>query len=329
MAGGDASDFRIYNREFFSGMTEVIMQNTNAFNAASNGSILLTDETIPGDFVNESFFKSITTGLISRRDPESISGVTDGKLEQGENSAVKLHRRIGPIANTRSSFLEIGESPEEMSFILGQQFAAALIQEQLNTCLGALNAAISNQSALLSNLVTATTKTISSRGLNSGLRLFGDQANQIVAWVMHSSSYFDLVDQAIADKVFEEAGLVVYGGSPGTLGRPVVISDSSNLIDTTPTPDTYSILGLTPGAIEAVNTQDRYVTAFEVTGQENISIRIQGEYAYNLKMKGYTWDTTNGGKNPTAAAVNTGTNWDKTSTDNKSTAGIVIDHQLL
>ncbi|MGK3393717.1 hypothetical protein, partial [Klebsiella pneumoniae] len=29
---------------------------------------------------------------------------------------------------------------------------------------------------------------------------------------MHSTTYFDIVDQAIDNKIYEEAGVVVYGG---------------------------------------------------------------------------------------------------------------------
>jgi hypothetical protein len=61
-----------------------------------------------------------------------------------------------------------------------------------------------------------------------------------------------------------------------------------------------------------------------VSGLEQISYRLQGEYAYNLGLKGYTWDIANGGANPSAAALATGTNWDQVATDDKDTAGVIL-----
>ena len=62
----------------------------------------------------------------------------------------------------------------------------------------------------------------------------------------------------------------------------------------------------------------------EVTGLEQILIRMQGEYAYNLGLKGFTYDVANGGKNPVASALSTGSNWDVAYTSEKSRAGVVI-----
>jgi len=42
---------------------------------------------------------------------------------------------------------------------------------------------------------------------------------------------------------------------------------------------------------------------------------IQGEYANTVSVTGFTWDTGNGGANPTDVALGTTTNWDKVITD--------------
>ncbi|MGH9339528.1 MAG: major capsid protein, partial [Acidobacteriota bacterium] len=59
----------------------------------------------------------------------------------------------------------------------------------------------------------------------------------------------------------------------------------------------------------------------------NLVMRIQGEYAYNLRLRGFAWDVTNGGANPTDSALGTSTNWDKAATADKSLAGIRIKTQ--
>lgn len=43
---------------------------------------------------------------------------------------------------------------------------------------------------------------------------------------MDSATYFDMVDQAISEKIYEEAGVVIYGGQPGAMGKPVLVADT-------------------------------------------------------------------------------------------------------
>jgi hypothetical protein len=50
---------------------------------------------------------------------------------------------------------------------------------------------------------------------------------------------------------------------------------------------------------------------------------MQVDYSFGLALKGYSWDSVNGGKSPTDAELATGTNWDKVATDIKHTAGVI------
>jgi hypothetical protein len=61
-----------------------------------------------------------------------------------------------------------------------------------------------------------------------------------------------------------------------------------------------------------------------LNGDENIKRTIQSEWSYNLGIKGYAWDKTNGGKSPNDAALATGTNWDRYATSFKDTAGVLL-----
>jgi hypothetical protein len=53
-------------------------------------------------------------------------------------------------------------------------------------------------------------------------------------------------------------------------------------------------------------------------------MRLQGEFAFNVGLKGFQWDVTNGGANPTDSALGTGSNWDLIAADIKDTSGIII-----
>ena len=88
MSIGKGSDFKIYDEQFFGGMTEVLAQNADVFNAASANAIQLVPQEIKGNFERESFFQQISS-LVSRRDLTSVAGVTDIAMTQGEAVDVK------------------------------------------------------------------------------------------------------------------------------------------------------------------------------------------------------------------------------------------------
>jgi len=326
MAKGTYSDFQIYPEQYYGGMYEGIVQNINAFNGASSGALLLQNENVKGHYEYESFvqFKDI----VSRRDISSVGAATDGKLSQEEFISVKLNRRLGPIAQTLDSWKKIDEDPEVMSFILGQMAAQQKTQDYLNTLLLAIEAALDGVTDLEYDATGQSTKTLTHSHLVSGMANMGDQGERIVAWVMHSKPFWDLVGQAISDKITNVADTVIYGGSPGTLGRPVIVTDSSALTDANGSAtDTYNVLGLVGGAGTVKETEPDNVAFDLVTGLDNLVYRYQGEYAYNVGVKGFQWDTSNGGVNPTDTSVGTATNWDKVANSYKDCAGVRIKVQ--
>jgi len=176
----------------------------------------------------------------------------------------------------------------------------------------------------------AASGTITTAALNSGLAKFGDAFSNVKAFLMHSKVFFDLVGYQITPTSQGDniAGVVAQGALPATFGRPIIVSDSDALIvdvGTSSVADvTYHTLGLVSGAVLAEATEEEYMTYAEVTGNENIQARLQGEYAYNVGVKGFQWDVGNGGVNPVDSALGTGSNWDKVATDKKDLAGVCI-----
>jgi hypothetical protein len=78
------------------------------------------------------------------------------------------------------------------------------------------------------------------------------------------------------------------------------------------------------GAVEVENSEEQDIVVQDVTGLENLVVRFQGEYAYNLGVKGFKYDVTNGGANPNATAVALGTNWDTNLGSVKDRAGVCL-----
>ena len=332
------TDVKVYDEQFQGGFIETIMDNVDAFNAASRGALVLDTEDILGHYEKEAFWDERVSGQtgIVRRDTTSTSTVSAIKLTQDEFIGVKLNRRNGPYETTLDTFrkaIAAGMSAEqagrEFSRIIGVQTALALPEEMLTRALAAIEAKLDATSALEHD---ATDGTLATSDLISGLKKFGDAAGQIVLWVMHSSQFYDLLANQVASSESVYAsdvfGAQIYAGMPVTLNRPVLVTDNASLLESAGVStgvDAYSCLGLTArAAVLALSEPPAAVLEGPLTGYQNLTWRWQAEYAYNLKLRGCQWDTANGGANPTNAAVATGTNWDSVAADNKSLPGIII-----
>ena len=321
MAIGKASDFVIYEDQLRGGIVETLATASAVFNKAGNA-IRLGTVSRRGNYHQESFISS-TASLVTRRDTTSVASVTDLALAMAEIISVKLNRKVGPIGQTLDSFRKIQQSANDqtLSFLIGTQIAKAMEVDMMESACRAAVAAIKNQAT---NLYDGTAGTMTASVLNSGNAKMGDASSKIVAYVMHSKPFHDLIGNQITLGNGEQAaGATVYGGLPATLGRPVIVTDCSELM-VDDSPDLYYTLGLTADAVVVENSEEETMYSELVTGLENLVVRLQGEFAYNLGVKGFKWDTQNGGANPTNAYVATGSNWDKVATSYKDLAGVVI-----
>jgi hypothetical protein len=330
MATGLASDVQIYDDQYHSGIVERVAQNITVFNQASQGTIRLLDNRLGGDYNKVGFLKSIAN-VVTRRDTTSVSAATVVKAEETSEIGVKINRKVGPIENTLDSFKKSlmdnaqGDG-EVLSFLIGNYVADEMMADQVNTTLLAVANAIENQAAVKSTI--AASGTMTSAGMIDGLALFGDAAGAIDLWVMHSKAYFDLMKEQVAAKITGISNFNLFEATPVTLNRPVLVVDAPGLAVTTGTGTAavtdYYTLGLTANAAACINSEGETMNNEIVGGLENLVVRMQGEFAYNLQMKGFQWDTTNGGANPTDTALATGTNWDKVATSDKHLAGVLI-----
>lgn len=324
MATGMASDFVIYEEEFYAGMNEVLQQNANVFNDASANAIRLEARKLKGDFESEAFFQELTN-LATRRDTASVAAVADTPMTQAERVAVKLNRKLGPIGQTMDAWRKIGYGTDEFSLRLGEQVGQAVAVDYVNSAILAAATASVNEAGLYLDSKAAT---LNHNELVKGLALFGDKASRIGAFVMHSKVYYDLMGQSITDKITDVAGVTVNRGTVATLGKPVIVTDSVNLVKVDGIGvgvDSYYTLGLVQGGVVVTESEEREIMTDKISGQENIIGRVQGEYAFNLGLKGFAWDKANGGANPTDAALAVATNWDRVATDLKACFGFAAE----
>ena len=316
----------IYPELVRSGMVETLQQNTDAFNAAVNNVIRQVTRSRLGDYNQESFF-GIVSNLVTRRlvdnSPQNPA-VTPSEMPKDEFIGIKLNRKIGPVDQTLDSFRKLGMTPdfEVISFTLGEQVAKAMQVDWLDSALTALVAAHLAQTPL-SFIPSPVTSTVTTDDLVRGLAQFGDAASRISMWVMHSKVYYDLVREQIQANITNVSDFNIATASPVTLNRPVLVTDSAALVNGS----TYYTMGLVENACVLEESEDSLLHTDVITGQENIVVRMQGEYAYNVNLKGYRWDVTNGGVNPDATALGTGTNWDQAATSDKDLGGVILSHQ--
>jgi len=314
----------IYPELVHGGMVETLVQNTDAFNAASLNTIRLVTQRRRGDFHQESFFKNVSS-LINRRDVNVSPAnptVSSSPVPIDENISVKLNRRVGPVDQTYDSFRKLGDSAdlEVLSFLLGEQIAKAMQVEMLDSGLRSVVASITANASLIHTGAAGLT----TDDLVSGLATFGDASNRVSMWVMHSKPFFELIQSQITANIDGISNFNIAQASPVTLNRPVLVTDSTALLDTSVSPQKYITLGLVDSGVVMEDSEEELMYTDVITGKENIVARLQGEYAYNVGCKGSKWDVTNGGVNPNDAALGTSTNWDIVMDDVKDLSGFAI-----
>lgn len=303
------SDLVIYNDTAQTAYLERNMDNLAVFNENSRAAIGLNSELIEGDLKLRSFYK--VGGSIADRDVNSTAAVTATKIAADEMVSVKVPWKYGPYETTEEAFKRRARSPEEFSMLIGQDMADATMAGWIGYALNALQGAIGSNAAMN---VSGELATEGKKVLTKGLRTMGDKSSSIAIWVMHSNSYFDIVDESIDNKLYEEAGVVVYGGSPGTLGKPVLKTDLC--------PED-KIFGLVAGAVMVTESQAPGMRSYQVDNQENLAIGFRAEGTANVEVLGYKWKTKTN-VNPSAASLATTTNWEKYATSDKATAGFII-----
>ena len=313
------SDMKVFNEYVMPATIETLGQMVEKFNGESGGAIRLTTEGFDGDFYQESFFAAIHSAQrrVDRYAAQGAASATD--LTQLQKNGVKVAGGFGPIRFEPSQLTWLQKPTAEGIEVASRNFAEALLKDQLNTAVACLVAGIENQGA-------ATTVDVSATGactygtMNSSHALFGDNSSNIVANVMNGAQYHKMISQNLTNG----APLFVAGNVQvvDILGRPVIVTDAPALY-AAGTPNKNKVLGLVDGSAIVYDGGDVISNIETTNGQTRIETTMQVDYGFGVALKGYSWDSVNGGKSPTDGELATGTNWDKVATDIKHTAGVI------
>lgn len=312
------SQMQVFNEYIMPATIETLAQMVDKFNAGSNGAIRLTTAGFDGDFLQESFFAAVHSARrrVDRYASQASATATD--LTQIKKSGVKIGGGFGPIRFEPSQLTWLQKPTAEGIEVASRNFAEALLQDQLNTAIAALVAAIENQSAVKNDVSASAAVTYSA--MNKANSLMGDASAAIVANVMTGSVFHRLIGQNLTTSatLFNSGTVTVVD----ILGRPCIVTDAPALY-VAGTPNKDKVLGLSDGAAIVYDGGDVISNIQTSNGQTRIETTMQVDYSFGLALKGYTWDETNGGKSPTDAEIATGSNWDKVATSIKQTAGVI------
>lgn len=317
------SDMKVFNEYLKSTTIETLDQDVEKFNTASAGAIQLTTQGIDGDFLQESFWAGLhgAQRRVDRYGSNADQAAT--ALAQKQYDAVKVAGGFGPILWEPSQLAWIKKSPEEALEVISRNLSEAIVADQLNTIIAALVAAIGNVPGA-TNDVSASAG-ITYAGINAAHAKFGDASGRLIAQVMNGTTYHALIGQNLgnAQQLFRAGDVTIVD----ILGKAVIVTDSPALFTASvaepAAPAKQRVLSLANGAGMVMDGSD-LITNIEVSnGKNRIETTFQADYTFGLALKGFTWDTANGGKSPTDAELATGSNWDLVANSVKASAGVI------
>lgn len=312
------SDMQVFNDYIMPATIVSLDQQIEAFNGASGGAITLSNEGMTGDFMRESFFASLAAAR-RRVDRYSANGSQAAtSLEELKASKVKVAGGFGPISYEPSQMTWLRRPTQQGVQAASTAFAELLLQDQLNSAIAALVAAIENNANVTNDVSASAGMTYGA--INAAHAKFGDASGRIVSNVMTGTVAHKLVGDNLTngEQLFRAGDVTVID----ILGKNVVITDAPALYEAG-TPNKSKVLGLTQGAATVEGASDVVSNVETSNGKERIETTMQVDYSFTLGMRGYSWDETNGGKSPSDAELATGTNWDKVAEFDKLTAGVI------
>jgi hypothetical protein len=315
-------DFQVFTDFTYTTTTEILNQQIDLFNAATNGCIVLDQVQMAGDFRDSTLYAKIQ-GLVRRRNVYANGTVSEKEIEMLLDTAVKVAAGTPPVRMDPAWWTWLAQNPQTAGVVYGTQLAVDMAADMLNTAITAGIAALLNDLAVIGNDVTGTgAGTATFANLLGSVAKFGDASQRIRCWVAHSKILFDIWGTALANGEHLFTFGTINVRTDG-FGRPIVITDSPSLI-LPGSPNNYYTMGLTPGAIRVERNNDFDQNTETKNGFENIRRTIQSEWTYNLSVKGYAWDKDSGGHSPNDAAIASSASWDRFVTSDKDLPGVLM-----
>lgn len=311
----------VFQRTLRNTTVQLIQQDLNVFNQASNGALVLTSgDTLP-DIITEIGFGLIDS-LVSDRNqyapignPAQIRVITE-LLANRVNGAGK----VGPVAISNGLLEKINRNPAEVAADIATQASQAILKRYVDLGIGAAYGAISSQTggagkvnavytqqAPVAPMLPAGSFLPTYRDFERAATLFGDARSQIRAWFVSGVAYGQMLSDNVlanAERLFELGNIIVYRD---VSGRVIVVTDSDPLITNN------AVVGLTANGVVVEAGQVTAATTTEILN-ENIEYYWRQDFTYGIGIKGYMVtdalaNAIRGKKSATLADMTKASNW--------------------
>jgi len=312
------SDLKVFSQYLTEATIETVAQEIERFNGSSNNTIVLSSDGFDGDYMQEAMFASLHNAQRRVDLNAANTSVSSTSLSQLQANSVKVAGGFGPVLWEPATLQWIRQDEAAALEAISRNMSEAILQDQLNTVISSIVAASENN-ANVTNDISASSG-LSQAAINSTHAKFGDRSASLRAQVMNGQAYHKLIGEALtnSNQLFSSEGVLIVD----ILGKPVVVTDAPALYESG-TPNKIKVLSLAEMA-GMVSDGGSLITNIEQSnGKGRIETTMQADYNFGVGVKGYAWDTVNGGNSPSDAELGTGTNWDKYVTNDKDTAGVI------
>jgi hypothetical protein len=303
------------------------MEKVDVFNAATGGAIRLEYDrdwlaAAGGDHVLPVVFArpSGVDAHVDEADPASAD--TPASLSQAQGATVHQSRRAY-LKWTRDEVFRGAMTPEQYSVAVGEFIADYKLLALRDNLLGIGAAAVDSMdtpSADYHVLNVARGKTAGAKVkfsfgyLNTLLGKMGDAREEIVAVVMHSAVFNDLVADGLSNYVIDTvAGAMIVRGVAQAMGRTLVVVDSATLYTelTSNYYTEYAVLGLGRGALTARIVSEDAVSLQAFDDKKVKYWTARQDYDVEYAVGGMKWTAAGTDVNPTDAELATAARWDE------------------
>ena len=312
------SDLKVFSQYIKETTIETVAQEIDKFNAASGGGIILSANGFDGDFLQESMFASLHTAQrrVDRYATNTAQGTT--AVSEIQQNSVKVAGGFGPILWEPAQFEWMRANEAAAIEAISRNLSEAIMKDQLNTGIAAAVAALGNVAGL-TNDVSGGAK-ITYGAINGAHAKFGDRSSSIIVDIIDGVTYHKLIGDNLTntERLYQAQGIQIIS----ILGKATVVTDAPALL-VAGTPNKRKVLSLVNGGIVISDGSSLITNIDQLNGKQRIETTMQADYDFGVGIKGFAWDTANGGKSPTDAEIATGTNWDQYATSIKDVAGVV------
>lgn len=312
-------DLEVFNQYAREEAIEQVSQMVDKFNDASAGAIVLSASGFDGDLLLKSMFSGLHSSQRRVDRYATNTSANSTALAQIRNDNVKVAGGFGPILWEPASLSWIQQNQAAAITLIGQNLAEAIMKDMLNAGIASAIGAIENVGSTVI-YDTNTGRDITYADINSAHAKFGDKSQLLVADIMDGTTYHALIGQNLtnAAELFNFGSVTVVE----ILGKRVIVTDAPALRETPATStNDIKVLSLVQGGIVCTDAGDLVTNIETKNGKQRIETTMQADYTFGLGLKGYTWNPSI--VSPTDAELATGSNWTRTATSVKDTAGVL------